>query len=211
MRGLVRMTKGLVRYKFNAIAGRYLDTETGRYESLSSFRRRQQRLTAQLRRELLVQTRRFQSGRMTLSEWQRACEQAIRNGHRNAAVLAAGGEERFTRDHQNAVDGLLAEEFDYLHRFAGDVRSGRKGMPILLRIAKYSTALSLSYSMSELITKKKDGWRKAMRSLDPQARHCRHCPGYATQGWIGIDAIVPRGWQCDCRNACRCTVRYRRA
>ena len=82
------------RYKFNAIAGRYIDTATGRYESLTSFRRRQQQLTAQLRRSLLAHTRRLQSGRIRVEEWQRVGERSIRQSHREAAVLAAGGEER---------------------------------------------------------------------------------------------------------------------
>lgn len=199
-----------IEYRYNPRSGRWVSASNGQLLSAALLTREQQRLSKVLRKDLIGLTRRFQGGRIDAEEWRRLFQARIERSHYESAALAAGGEERLGEAHKRAVRELLAEEYGYLDKFAEDVRKGILGLPVLIRAARYSTALSLSYSKSELITRKQDGWTRASRSLTPEAMHCKHCPGYATFGWVGIDSIIPRGWQCDCRNSCRCVVRYGR-
>lgn len=197
-------------YVFNSVRQRYVERGNGRVLPLSKERRQYELIRRDMRRELGALTRQLQGGRLSADEWQRRSLAVLRQGHYESAGFAVGGEARIPDSARREIEGLLAEEGEYLAGLADDLAADRIVMAVALRVARYALATSLSISVAVHEAHKAAGFTQAKRDLEPRARHCKHCPDLATSGWIGIDKVVPRGWQCDCRNACRCTVRYRK-
>ena len=199
-------------YRFSSVDLRYHRRDNGRVLRLVDERRLEELIRDRMRRELMSVTRRYQAGRITKRSWRRQAGEVLRRGHYESAAFAVGGEGGLPPAAKRAIDALIAEELGYLAGLGEDIRSGRTTMPVALRVARYALATSLSISKARHEAHKAAGFTKAKRTLDPRVGvlHCKHCPGLATNGWVGIDKVVPRGWECDCRNACRCTVRYRR-
>lgn len=81
-----------------------------------------------------------------------------------------------------------------LNRVEGYVGEGRRTFFEGLRAGAMATALG---GDSVII---------ARRRLDPNARHCRDCPGYASLGWQLLANTIMPGEQCQCGGHCRCSL-----
>ncbi|MBE9178687.1 hypothetical protein IQ268_08955 [Oculatella sp. LEGE 06141] len=173
-----------------------------------------QRETAQTTVKLRRLTSELRTDRLPLEQWQSRFTDTLRAAHLSAAEIAADG--TLTPPYEAIVDEVLAEELDYLSKFADDLASGQYDEEVspvrytaLERAGLYAAALALTYSRATILTRQSQGHTQAWRRLNALARSCKQCVEYQTFGWVGIDEVVAIGHRCACRGRCKCHISFR--
>lgn len=198
--------------QFDRASGRYQWVDTKRYVSndtvLSVLEDERQRLKVRLQSV----TRLMIDQKIELSDWQLRVATLLKESHLRSAVLGAGGKEMMSSQIYGAVGFQLQQQYKFLDNFAQAIYRGEitpaKG---LYRIGTYANSTKVSFNRANQIARGGDGFNEAKRMLDPQAQHCRSCLRYSTGGrWVPIGDVVAPGFDCECRQNCRCRVVYRR-
>lgn len=167
---------------------------------------------ARLRTKLEYLTRSLDKGTMSLQAFHRQFAVTLKESHIRMAGLGAGGKDNLTPSHFGALGQKLLEEYNFLWRFIEDMKSGKVSSKQAINRAKmYSQSTVSAFWKGENLTRKKEGFNQAKRSLDPSAMHCDDCLLYSTNGlWVSIEDVVIPGHRCKCRGNCRCYLSYRK-
>jgi hypothetical protein len=151
------------------------------------------------------------NGRIDIPEFQRRMAGDMKASAIRMAALGAGGVEGLGNRHYGKVGSELKKQYKFLAGFGNALANGLTEKQVLQRAGQYSRQSAISFHAAQQITKEGEGFTEGRRSLDGQAQHCAHCPGYSTNGqWVPIYQIIPPGTSCDCGGRCRCKVDFRR-
>ena len=78
------------------------------------------------------------------------------------------------------------------------------------RLGNYLAAPVYSwFNFGEMDKNRRTGFKEMRRVLDPQAKHCSDCVGWAMMEWQALGTIPPPGERCQCLFNCRCSIDYR--
>lgn len=193
------------------------DTRSGQYIDDRGSRIPRTRILAIIPREQRVLERKLEQHAVSLVnggidefEWQRRVKRDLKESHLKMATLGAGGKEGITARHKGQVGAALRQEYNLLFDFRKEIQQQKLSQQkIIARTKSYSRSISQSYHRSEQLSRAQGGARLGKRILDVNAKHCRQCPAYVTNGFVPIDQVVPPGTRCDCRGNCKCIVIYR--
>ncbi len=56
---------------------------------------------------------------------------------------------------------------------------------------------------------KKLGYTSSKRELSDTCKHCRDCKSFPLLGWQPLGVVPLPGTRCNCKNNCRCSIKYR--
>ncbi len=193
------------------------DTKTGQYiddngrkiprTRILAIPPREQRI---LERKLEVHAINLTTNKIDAFEWERRVKADLKQSHLRMVGLGAGGKQGITPRHRGQVGAALRQEYNLLFDFRKEIQQGKlSNKQIIARTKSYSRSINQSYHRSEQLARAQGGAKLAKRTLDVNAKHCRQCPLYVTDGFIPIEQVVPPGTRCDCRGNCKCVVIYR--
>lgn len=101
---------------------------------------------AEAQRELEALTRQLYAGRIDLDEWENAAAGVLKDLHLSASTYARGGVVDMGQREFGRVGGALADEYRFLHGFAGDIQDGKlTEAQALARIDQYGKAGQQAY------------------------------------------------------------------
>lgn len=153
--------------------------------------------------------RRYVSGDIDLSEFQRQAEKEIEDGIWDAALLLVGPLIYSLSAMLNTILELIRRQKEWLARLVADILSGRQAVDgtLLRRIAMYSgsgwSALQeLSRQLAYMSGKREE------RNILGIAEHCAGCVVETGKGWVPIGTLVPVGER-DCLSNCMCEIEFR--
>lgn len=115
----------MAEWVYDEASHRYRDVASGRYLSPSAavglrddFQQRQRSVLSALADRLAAED-------LTVQQWEARMRTAVRSLHSVEYVFGRGGVHALTTADREALQGLVAEQWGYLHGFAEDVRAGR--------------------------------------------------------------------------------------
>lgn len=197
---------------YDASAAQYRDIDTGKFISRDRVVETAQAETTRLKVRCLGHARVLLSGKVELAEYQARVAQDLKASIIRNTILGAGGKDRVVAVQYLAAGRQLKEQYKLLDKFARDIADGKlTEKQILARTGQYANAATVAYYEAEKFDRQRIGFNAAMRSLDPQAKHCKSCLRHHTNGqWLSIELVVPSGVDCECRGNCRCRVQYKK-
>lgn len=192
-------------------AGRYFYTDTKKFVPRAVIENLLEQEQSRLEVRLKSLTRLLADQKIALPDWQAQFAETLKSAHLRMASLAAGGTAGLTSKHYGTIGANLRQQYKYLNGFAQQLASGKISIArALQRSGSYASSIRPSFHAAEKITRSEESFNMGKRLLDSQADHCSDCLGYATDGYVPIDAIVPPGTNCECGQRCRCRVVYQR-
>lgn len=195
-------------WSYDRKSGRYRD-ERGRFLSQASVEKLVDRRIDTLEASLKRFTRMLSNGSITLDQWEGSVREAIKGAHIQAAIVGYGGKDNMGSGEFGRIGQRLRSEYAYLQSFARDLLEQRVSAPMALaRVGLYAQSVRGSYWQGTELRKQQQGYGMMRRILDPQAMHCRDCPGYAAQGIVPIGSVPLPGQRCECSSRCKCRVEY---
>ncbi len=197
---------------YNPRAGRYVRSD-GKFVGKEVIRNLVDQEQQQLKVRLQAHTRLMTNQQITLTEWQLRMSESLRDSHLRIGILGAGGQARAQSQHFGAIGYQLRRQYQYVDGFARALYEGKLTREQALRRAgSYADSINTTFHRAEQISREDEGFDEALRSLDPQARHCGSCVEHSTNGeWRPTSQVVPPGTNCACGQHCKCQIYYRRS
>lgn len=198
-------SKGLEVVRFDAAKGRFY--YNGRSVSVKEIRKQLLRIETQQGRKLAQITDDLINEKMTIAEWKREFDRTITSTHILAGALALGGIAVSVRN--AGIQAAIASEIKFADGFAKDVRR-KKGSAAQwkARARKYSRAIHITFSNTELEVRKLLGLQTEARRIRRAAESCSGCIEWSRKGWVSIEEMIPIG-RLECGVYCRCYIEYR--
>lgn len=199
-------------YTYDRNSGRFRSLETGRYVSERRIRDAVDAVADLASRRMGEAAARYRAGQITISDFQAAMLQAIKDSQIASALLAYGGRQQMDPSRWGLVGQQIRVQYQYARQMTADVLDGRQRLNGRLdgRARQYGQA---SRSLYENI-------RRQQARIDPavqyEANHlhasesCAQCKAQSAQGRVPIGTLVPVGKR-TCRSSCRCTLSYHRS
>lgn len=201
----------LKKYRWNPIAGRYIDGG-GRFVSWRSVRIALDAVLDGAERDIKDASARLQAGQITLGEWREVMRTSIKSIHLASAASVMGGWAQMSPADYGRVGKIVRGEYEYLRRF---VRQIQRGLPLdgrfLQRTGLYAQSGRTTYHETERAERAKRGLTEERNILEKSAHHCtgaNSCPEETRRGWVPIGSLVAIGKR-KCKANCRCYVEYR--
>lgn len=206
------MTFSTEEISYNPRAGRYVRSD-GKFVGKEVIRNLVDQEQQRLKVRLQAHTRLMANQQISLAEWQLRMGESLRDSHLRMGTLGAGGQARTQAQHFGAIGYQLRRQYQYLDGFARDIYEGKLTREqALRRAAMYADSSTTTFHRTEQISRGLEGFDEALRSLDPQARHCPSCLTYSTYGeWQPISQVITPGTNCECGQHCHCQIYYRRS
>lgn len=161
---------------------------------------------------LKAHTRLLTSNSIDLPEWQQRMAEDIKLSGIRMGVFASGGRSQTSSAVYGTVGRELREQYKYLANFAQDLAAGKLSkQQAIARAGMYGGSARVAFHQAQKVTRKREGFVEAKRSLDPGAIHCASCLLYDTQGqWLPVEQVTMPTINCQCMFRCRCAVFFRR-
>ncbi len=193
-------------------SGRYREASTGKYVSRAAILRLVDEEAARLSTRMKAHTRLLTTNRIDLPEWQRRSAEELKLSHIRSTILGSGGRSLTSSEAYGSTGRELRRQYEYLQGFAQDLAAGKlTRTQALSRAASYGGSTRTAFHKAEKIARGREGFKEAMRDLDPAAKHCGPCIRYSTNGlWVPLEDVVMTGVRCDCFHFCRCRVKFRK-
>lgn len=156
-------------------------------------------------------TRQLYAGEISLSDWQRAVAEELKDAHLNVSMLARGGADNMGSAEYGRVGGTLKDEYRWLDRFANQIADGEVSeAQAQARIQQYGNATKQSY------------YREFDRATPPgevldwvlhPGENCPDCVEMANNSPYqpGELRIYPGSGHTRCRGRCKCSLERRAA
>jgi len=152
----------------------------------------------------------LQKGNISLNDWERGMRENIKNVQIYSASAARGGWAQMTPADYGKVGTRVKEQYRYLDRFAGQIRSGE--MPLdgrfLSRTDLYSEASRKTYHVFDEIEKQDRGYNE-YRNIKGTADHCEQCVELSYMNWQPIGSLPEIGDRI-CMARCKCYWQFRK-
>lgn len=149
-------------------------------------------------------TQRLYAGNISLTQWELGAASIIKDAHLANAAMGAGGNLGIAGYGRAGIN--LADEFRFLHNFAGEIKRGTiSEAQALARIKQYGNAAKQAY------------WRELDQNTPEQAlvdwrlnpgEHCPDCVSMAAGGPYkpGELTVYPGSGATQCRGSCNCEL-----
>lgn len=201
-----------LQFAYDARLGQFRDLATGRAVSRAKVLNLVDQESTQLAIRMQGHTRLLTQGRIDLPEWQRRCADELKMSHLRIAVLASGGKTRITSQQYGVVGRELRTQYEFLVNFSQDLKDGKLTKEqAVARAGFYGKSARTTFHKVEKVTRAREGFVEAKRSLDAGAMHCPSCISYDTQGlWLPLEQVIVPTVNCECFHFCRCVVAFRR-
>lgn len=150
-------------------------------------------------------------------EFERGMRRLIRENERAAAMIGAGGAQRFNKNKnfERELEQNIRVQFEYLSKYVADMRDkGRDNMTArdINRAGMYSlTSHKTMYQMmrSALQNDADDmGMKLCEKRVLGDAEHCPDCVGYASACWQEAGVLPEPTENSQCGANCRCNKRF---
>ena len=130
------------------------------------------------------------------------------------AALAAGGWDRLTPADRGRVGAMLQHDiYPALARQAHDAALGQLSPAQAVNRAHMmmgtERAMGLQIEREHQPLPKEGSVRIARRHLDPAAKNCDDCLGFAGRGWQPEEELPVPGTDAICDGNCRCSIEYK--
>lgn len=196
------------RYRWNARAGRYLDTRTGRFVSWQTIRRELDDALEATKRRMVSAGEQLRAGSISLEDWFVATRRLVKQVHLYSAAAAKGGWAQLSQADYGRVGAIVRDQYEFLLRFAEQIATqtpldGR----FLARVKLYADAGRATFHRTEREEMAVRQFTEERSMLHP-ADHCGGCVAEAAKDWQPIGSITPIGER-ECKGNCRCTMEYR--
>lgn len=198
---------------FNKKTGRFQDADSGVFLPNSVLAAEELALANRLERIAI----RALDNKWSSGELERALKLEIREASIQLAVAGAGGEKRLAQMNKKelgrfygGISGQLRDPYRRIEKFTRKLTKGELSREqIIARSRSYVNSVTPQFNKAQVFERQQAGVQFARRLLDPVANHCPACPGYATEGFVPIDEIVPVGVACPCGRHCRCRIVFK--
>ncbi len=153
----------------------------------------------------------LKDGRISLTEWQAAMREYLRQQYTVATMLAKGGSEHVTQSDWGYMGSLLKKQYQYLDKFAQDIANNPKAWltgRLDVRMNMYKESAYAAYeamNRREMINAGMDEERRVLGEAD----HCEDCLVETAKGWQPIGTLAAIG-DSVCKTNCKCTFEYRK-
>jgi hypothetical protein len=169
------------------------------------------RTIVRYQREMRTQGQRLRDGEITLAEWQGIMLVLIRQSHLATIALQRGGFAQLDIDNFTDGSDLVAEELNFLRRFALQIATGVALLDgnILRRSGLYAQKIRATFHASEQEEMEDAGATLEHNVLSP-VDHCSggaSCEGETNRGWVPLGSLVPIGYR-TCQANCQCYIEY---
>jgi hypothetical protein len=152
----------------------------------------------------------FFAGKIDVATFERSLISNLKEATIRAYIVGANGTA--TAKHFGSSGLHLRQKYADVHRLVTKISNGELSeAQIRDRLRRQARSIQTAASRSEKITQVLDGFDLAHRSLDPQANHCPSCLTHATEGFVPVAEVVPRGINCECGGYCRCRITYKKS
>lgn len=195
---------------YDARAGQFRG-DNGRFVPRAEVLRLVDAEVARTQTRLKGHARLLAGGKIDIAEFQTRTAEDVKLSHLRMAAFAAGGTKQLTPTHYGTAGAELKRQYKYLDGFGKAISAGTlTEKQLLARAQSYALSSRTAFFKSEKVTRGKNGFNQAKRSLDSQAQHCPSCLRYSTGGrWRYITDVIEPGVACECQSRCKCTIVYR--
>lgn len=209
-------------FTFNADVQRFRSRETGRFVSPATVRAEVDKDIEASKARMQSLARQLQSGAITVTEFQDAITQEVKDLHLAEVAMARGGRDRMRpsdygragqriRFHYEALQGLIDDiesNPDYIHGVDGR-------MDFVERVGMYAEAGRGTFSRARDEEMKAAGFRSKGNKLDAGSQHCigdKSCIEMTKLGRVAIDdrRYLLEGHR-RCITKCKCETQYWKA
>lgn len=206
--GNVRGSALTPRYRYNIVAGRYIDNR-GRYVSQAKVLNALERQSKVSERQILRLAERLSNGDIDLQTWRMGMVRELKSLHLINTAVARGGWARMTSADYGRVGGRLARQYEYLNRLASQIQYGTQQLngQFIQRVKMYVGAARGTYQIERDEVVKELEFDQESNVLG-NAEHCEECIRETARGWVPLGTLMPIG-QRLCKTNCKCHKRYR--
>jgi hypothetical protein len=199
-------------WKWNEAAGRYYNTETGRFLTRT---RALEFVEASIdasgnATDLLASY--VSDGLVSPADWHQLMKREIKDEYLRQGVLGKGGRAQMTQADWGSIGGQLKEQYGWLDKFAEQVATGDLSeATIRARSRMYIKSAREAYERAQATVAKGLGYDEEIWVLGI-AEHCDDCVAFSEEGWQPIGYYpVPGQGQTQCLTNCACHKEYRKS
>jgi hypothetical protein len=161
--------------------------------------------------------RSYQGRNLSLLQLQTRSAELIRAKSIELNLLAVGGKSQLgNAEYKQQIYGLMGRELrnslSTLQRNIVALGDGKLSPAMAtFRFKQMAAGIAIGHYAVEKSAREQEGFNFASRQLEPGAKHCKSCPGYATDGlFVPISEIITPGSSCECGGFCKCKIRYKK-
>lgn len=198
---------GIALYTYGNRSQRWRDNRSGQFVSFDRVDREMARHTDATFVALDNMTNALYAGQLSLSQWQLAVAQLLKEAHLAQAMFAAGGKANMGPREWGRVGRMLRDEYQYLAKFAIDIAAGKVSLAqALVRVRLYGRATRATY------------WNEWTRRREGEvwwvlgiAEHCPDCVTLAENSPYTMKSLptVPAAGDTECKRNCKCRLEVR--
>jgi len=199
-------------YTWDARAGRYADTKTGKYVAFRAVKDELGKVQEQSSANMRVISERLQAGQINLTEWRAQMAQEIKTAHGAAAAAAKGGWAQMSQSDWGYVGSQVRKQYEFLDNFARQISTGEQPLNgrFLVRAEMYGDAAAATFEQERRRYQETSNLMTEERRVTTAKESCPDCAEWAGWGWRPIGTL-PRIGASICRVNCQCHFEYRRA
>lgn len=153
----------------------------------------------------------LKDGKISLTEWQAAMREYLKQQYTVATMLAKGGAENVTPSDWGYMGSLLKKQYGYLDGFVQDIANNPKAWltgRLDVRMNMYKESAYAAYEDINRREMTNVGMDEERRLLG-EADHCPDCLYEFKRGWQPIGTLAAIG-DSVCTTNCKCTFEYRK-
>jgi hypothetical protein len=201
-----------VAFQFLKGEGVYRYKESGRRVSDQQLYRWVENAAAAGAKNLEKYARQLQKGEISVTEWAISAGEEIRDMHRAAAMIAAGGKNNMSQSDWGFVGSRLRQELSYFNRFVNEIENLPEGAPLpggfISRAKSYHHAVYETYASAlRRRVVANDQARAEKNVLESGAEHCEGCIAATQAGEVPLGTLTPIGER-ECGSRCLCRIIY---
>lgn len=207
----------MANWRWNESAGRYIDTETGKFIS----RTYALDLIKQSIQQSIVVTDTLanyvSNGLIAVDDWKSLMRSEIRDEYIRQYLAGIGGREMMTPADWGKIGSLLKEQYKFLDGFAKEVPNLSEAQ-IRVRAAMYSESAGQANEMAHAKVALARGFDTVYWNVDPNLENCDVCLERQRQGgspigprggFMSIDGeVFPKDCTAPCMTRDGCTLTY---
>jgi hypothetical protein len=198
---------------WNAKAGRYYNTATGRFlTNAKALEYVQASADAAINASNLL-AEYVSEAAISPSQWTTMMRSEIKHEYIRQYELGIGGRGRMLAPDWGSVGGMVGEQYKYLDGFAADLPNLSEGQ-IRSRSQMYINSGREAYERAHGKVAAELGFDEVLWVENPAAESCPDCDAFAQMGWQKVEndpymGAIPGSGATQCLTNCKCGLDYR--
>lgn len=200
-------------WAWNAKAGRYYSTKTGRFLTNAKALEYVQASADATVAATDILAGYVSEGTMSPSGWMTMMRDEIKHQYIRQYELGIGGRGRMLAADWGSVGGMVGEQYKYLDGFAVDLANLSEGQ-IRARSRMYINSAREAYERAHGRVAEGLGFDEIAWIENPAAESCPDCDAFAEMGWQLVadnpyGGAIPASGMTECLSNCKCGLDYR--